>query len=271
MKRFLPILGAFLFASGLSASADPLSGPLWFAGDDATVAPLCSRSFYDVWLADRLSIGLRLSHASLTDGDRPASYEKDFIGAINKLDDDDELSLGLEIRYWTAPYLLLTFGWDHVAGRTRNFNTPNHHSDGTATLSGPVLLAEGLLPLMDEKLLLHAGPGIAYGSGGFDHVTWWRLGYSDAEGWRQSGSPSSGARGGRYREIQVDDAFGLVLSAGVAWRITDRAELDFSIRHVWIEPDVCWGYRSSGKFYEEQKGEFTMDHLSVSAMLSWVF
>lgn len=263
MKRIPILLGLVLFASGLSglAASDP----------ESYAAPtLFDQAFYDDWILDRISIGLRISHATLTDGKRPASYSKDFIGAINKLDDDDEISILPELRYWTARYLLVTLGMDHAAGRTRNFNTPNHHSDGTATLDGPVLLAEGLLPLMDDTLFLHAGPGIALDKGGFDHETWWRLGYSDEQGWRQSGSPKKEPRG-HFREIRVDDAFGIVLSAGVAWRPIDRLELDVSLRHTWIEPDVRWGYVGRRGFDEQQKGEFTLDHLSVSAMVCWVF
>ena len=266
MKRAPLLLALSLSAACLPASAEPAAAP----AQDVPAAKLESRSFYDDWLADRLALGLRISHATLTDGKRPANYKQDFIGAINKLDDDDEISILPELRYWAARNLLLTLGMDHVAGRTRNFNTSNHHSDGTATMDGPVLLVEGLLPLLDDTLLLHAGPGIAYDFGDFDHVTWWRLGYSDEAGWRQSGSPKSGARG-HLREIQVDDAFGLVLSAGVAWRPIERMEIDVSVRHTWIEPDVRWGYVGRRGLDEQQKGEFTLDHLSVSAMLSWVF
>ena len=269
MNRIPTLFGLALLAAGVSSHAEPVFGSS--PSGDSTAPSLVARPFYADWIADRLSIGLRISHATLTDGKRPANYDKDFIGAINRLDDTDELSVLPEVRYWTARYLLLTLGMDHVAGRTRNFNTPNHHSDGIATLDGPVLLVEGLLPLMNDTLFLHAGPGIAYDFGDFDHVTWWRLGYSDEEGWRQSGSPSSGSRGGRYREVQVDDTFGFILSAGFAWRPIDRMELDVSIRHTWVEPDVRWGYSKRGHFDEQQQGKFTLDHLSVSAMLSWVF
>lgn len=268
MKHIPSLLGLALLATGLSSYAGPVSGP---SSNGNSAAPaLVARPFYADWIADRLSIGLRVSHATLTDAKRTASYDKAFIGAVNKLDDDDEISILPELRYWTARNLMLTLGMDHVAGRTRNFNTPNHHSDGTATLDGPVLLVEGLLPLLDDTLLLHAGPGIAYEYGDFEHVTWWRLGYSDEEGWRQFGSSKSKSRG-HLREVQVDDAFGFVLSAGAAWRPIDRLELDVSIRHTWVEPDVRWGYSGHGHFDEQQKGKFTMDHLSVSAMLSWVF
>jgi hypothetical protein len=48
-------------------------------------------------------------------------------------------------------------------------------------------------------------------------------------------------------------------------------EIDVSVRHTWIEPDVRWGYVGRHEFDEQQKGEFTLDHLSVSAMVSWMF
>lgn len=262
-----------LFGLGASRSlAEPIEGEaLWFAGDDAAVCQLVSRGFYDEWVADRLTVGIRIGKNHLTDGKRPGNYEQDFVGAIYRLDDDDDIVVYPELRYWVARHFRFTLGMDSAGGRTRNFNTPNHHSDGTATVKGPLFLVEAVYPMLDDTLLLHAGAGLTWGFGDFDYVTWWHLGHSSEASWKARGSRTNRTRAGYYRQMNVDDALGVAVSCGLAWRPTDRVELDFSVRHVWIEPDCHWGYQYDDHFEEHQVGEFTLDHLQVSAMLSYVF
>ena len=271
MKNPTALAAALAAISISSASAAPLEGPLWLAGEDASVVSLCSTSFYDDWIADRLTIGLRISSNRLTDGKRPANYEEDFLGAIYHLDNANDTIVWPEVRYWAVRYVRLSFGWNSVAGRTRNFNTPNHHSDGKATLKGPVFMAEAVYPMLDDTLFLYAGGGFMYGRGGFGHVTWWHLGYSDEESWRSVGAPKNERRGRYYRQINVENEWGTVLSCGVAWRPVDRFELDFSVRKIWIEPDCSWGYARGNDFDEQQSNVFTLDHLQFGMTLSYVF
>ena len=98
----------------------------------------------------------------------------------------------------------------------------------------------------------------------------WKLGYSSEADWASVGRPNK-AREHYWREIQVDDAFGLSVAAGVSWRPVPEAELDLSLRHTWIEPDCDFGYRRGGSFSSQADGEFTLDHLSVVLTASYVF
>ena len=125
--------------------------------------PLRTESFYDTWLKDRLSVGLGLSYATLTDAKRPKDVEngRTFVGYVWKLEDTDRIGVVPELRYWASDYVRLVLSTDRVSGRTRNYNLEKH-SDGDVDLWGPQLLVEGLYPLCDETVFLHAGAGIVY-------------------------------------------------------------------------------------------------------------
>ena len=268
-NRLRPLLCLAALAA-LSASAGESRS--WFVGDDATVFPLLSHGTYDTWLRDRLSVGLEFSFSSLTDAKRSADKgsDKTFVGFINELDDDDEFGVFPSVSYWAADYVRLTLFRDSVAGRTRNYNTENHHSDGVVKAAGPALLVEGLYPMRGDTVFLHAGLGLSWAFGDFEEDGWWHLGYSSEASWREYGSPGTKA-GDHYREIEVDDSVGILLAAGVAWRPVPRMELDFSLRHTWLEPDCKFGYRRRSGFEVRDTGEFTLDHLTAALTVSWVF
>lgn len=271
MNRTVLPFSVLLAALAATAFAElPAEAP---AESPAPAVPLRAESFYDVWLKDRLTIGLGLSFSTLTDAKRPKDVEnhRTFVGFIWKLEDDDQIGVVPEIRYWAADYLRLVLSLDRVSGRTRNYNQQKH-SDGTASLWGPQLLVEGLYPLCDNTVFLHAGAGIAYDFADFTEVSWWKLGYSSAENWEYYGRTKK-ARQSRYREIRVDDAFGWTIAAGVSWRPHPDFELDLSLRHTWIEPDCRFGYNYGGRrgFEKDQDGDFTLDHLSVVLTGSYAF
>lgn len=274
MKRS-PILAALAALVLVPSAAPAEETPYWFAGEDATVYPLVARDFQETWLSDRLSIGLGFSFATLTDAKRPkdAPGEATFVGFVWKLEDTRQAGFVPELRYWAATYLRVTLTTDRVAGRTRNYNQMKH-SDGVAELWGPELLLEGVYPLCDDTVFLHAGVGLSYEFGDFSEVTWWNLGYASEAAWRDHGSPTVKTAQDHYREIHVDDAVGWTLAAGCSWRPTPRLELDLSLRHTWIEPDCEFGYNygsRKGGFKKQLDGEFTLDHLAVALTCSYVF
>lgn len=258
-------------AGGFALAGAPAGEPYWFAGDDATVFPLVSTDFHETWLKDRLSIGLALAHSSLTDAKRSPDkmHGSTFVGFINKLDDEDSLRFTPTISWWAAPFLRFSIFRDGISGRTRNYNTAAKHSDGVVKAEGPAFVAEGMLPLVGDTVFLRAGCGIVWADADFDEETWWHLGYGSADAWKAYGSPSTPA--GKMREIDMDDAFGFLVCAGVAWRPIPRLEAELALRHVWLEPDCHYGYRLSGGFQEHSSGNFTLDHLTVSLGVSYVF
>lgn len=234
---------------------------------------LQTESFFDLWIEDRLTVGLGVSWSVLTDAERPkdAGRRKTFVGYIWKLEDEDQFGVLPELRYWAAPNLRIVLSMDRVSGRTRNFNLAKH-SDGVAELMGPQLLVEGLCPMCDETVFLHAGAGVVYDFADFEEDAWWKLGYASEASWNEYGRTGK-TRQDYFREIRVDDAFGWTLSVGASWRPHPRFELDLSLRHTWIEPDCQFGYNYGKKkgFEKHSDGDFTLDHLSVALTGSYVF
>ena len=277
MKRNAAIaLFALIAAAAPFAPAVDGTSPYWFAGEDATVFPLVSREFQETWLQDRLTIGLGVRYNCLTSKSRPedTTRTKTFIGYVNRLEDEDEFGLVLpEIRYWAADYVRATLSFADVSARTRNFNA-TRHSDGVANAWGPEFLVEGLWPLCEDTVFLHAGAGVTYAFCDFSEDLWWNLGYSTRQDWIDHGSPPVKTAANHYREIHVDDAFGYALCAGVSWRPAPRLELDLSLRHTWLEPDCTFGYNYGSKhggYKKQMDGELTLDHLAVVLSCSYVF
>lgn len=235
--------------------------------------PLRTESFGDIWFKDRLTIGLGVSWSVLTDAERPkdADRRKTFVGYVWKLEDEDQVGVLPELRYWAAPNLRIALSMDRVSGRTRNFNLAKH-SDGVVELMGPQLLVEGLYPMCGDTVLLHAGAGVVYDFADFKEVAWWHLGYSSEAAWNEYGRTGK-TRQNYFREIRVDDAFGWTLAAGASWRPSPHFELDLSVRHTWIDPDCQFGYNYGARkgFERHSDGDFTLDHLSVALTGSYVF
>ena len=280
MKRILALLPALaLFA--VPATADEAApAPETPAAAPAPEIPVPAVAlerddFYETWIEDRLSLGLGLSYTTLTDPRRPKdnNRQKTFVGFVWKLEDEDEVGVVPELRYRASDHVRLTLSMDRVSGRTRNFNQAKH-SDGVVEAMGPMLLAEGLWPLCDDTVFLHAGVGLAYAFADFEEVTWWHLGYASEAAWIARGRPSVRTAQDHYREIKVDDAFGWAVAAGATWRPHPRFELDLSLRHVWLDPDCQFGYTYSarkGGFKKHLDGDFTLDHLAVALTGSYVF
>lgn len=285
------LLSAFALLAVPALADDPAAAPAPAEAEAAAEAPaaaptpareapvpayrLESDDFFDVWIRDRLSIGLGLSYSVLTSPTRPKDYDrnKTFVGFIWKLEDVDQVGVIPELRFRASDHVRLTLSMDRVSGRTRNFNQAKH-SDGNVEAMGPLLLAEGLWPLCDDTLFLHAGAGVAYAFADFEEITWWHLGYASEDAWNVRGRPTVHTAQDHYREIKVDDSFGLALAAGASWRPHPRFELDLSVRHVWLEPDCQFGYTYSkrkGGFKKHQDGDFTLDHLAVALTASYVF
>ena len=242
------------------------------AADDGAL-PLESGSFHDRYLAGRLSIGATALSTSLTDAKRPEDKGagKTFVGFIYKLEDDHATRLVPTVSYYMPEYMLrASLSWDSVYGRTRNYNK-TRHSDGVVKTQGPSFLLEVAYPFLDDTLIAHAGVGFVAANSDFTEDTWWRLGFSSEEAWKARGAPSHVSRGARLREIRVDDVFAPMIGGGLSWRPVEHLELDLSARYVKMEPDCEFGYSHGGRFSRSEKGEFTLDHASVAATVSYVF
>ena len=236
-------------------------------------------SFYDVWIRDRLSLGLSLSYAKLTDADRPEDEDRKrtFLGYVNHLSLENKLGFAPTINWLACEYVRIGLTFHKTEVRTLNFivapEIGKKLSDGNATETGLILSLEGTYPFVEGKLRPHAGVGLGWYRGDFKEDTWWRLGYPSPLNWEEAGRPSSGSAIDRYRSIQVDDAFGMSALAGVAWRPARHIEIDLSLRKTWLNPDCNFGYdmKDTGERVTKLKGDFSMDTIAAVLTVSWVF
>lgn len=269
MKHAVALLSVLLLSAAASAAVGASAAPV----PPVPAIRLQEESVFDVWIRERLAIGLSASWSKLTDRTRPKDVMggRTFVGYVWKLEDTDQTGIVPEIRYWAAPFARVSLGLDRVCGRTRNYNLEKH-SDGDAELMGPQLLVEGLYPLCDDTVLFHAGAGIVYDFADFSEVAWWHLGYASEASWNRLGRPRT-PRAGYTREIRVDDAFGWTLAAGAAWRPHPNFEVDLSLRHTWVDPDCEFGYNHGGRigFRKDLGGDLALDHLTVALTGSYVF
>lgn len=200
--------------------------------------------FYENWIEGKLSIGLTYSIFRLTDGDRPANREDDFLGNINELRDAHENNIFPVLEYQACDYFNIGFTYTKIEARTMNFN--NKESDGNAELSGPVIIAEFTYPLWEKRLYPHIGMGIAFLKGDFKEDTWWHLGYSSPEAWDYYGKPSKKTRLNYYRDIEVEDQTKAFFTIGLSYRPHPHVKLDLSYRKISLSPDCNFAYDYRG-------------------------
>lgn len=259
MKRFTS------FSASRTAAAAVLSVSL------SSAAFAAGEPFREVWLTDRLSVGLGVGVSYLTDKHRHPHKEEGytFVGFVNELDDEHAVFPVPEVAWWATRNLRLRLAFDHVEGRTRNYNYD--HSDGTVRIRGPVFAAEFVYPTFDDTLFPHAGFGVAWENARFKPERWWTLGWYYEDEWAEAGRPEK-KKSGYTRAIKVDDTIGWVLSAGVSWRPVPRLQLDATVRHVWAEPECEYGSVRRKKGYSrELDGKFWLDHATVAVSASYVF
>ena len=261
------------------APVAPVFGPPPPRAAAAQMPVLQEESFYDVWIRDRLALGLSLSFAKLTDGDRPSdlSRRRTFLGYINELNLEDDFAWEPMLTWLASDFVRLGLTWQSTEARTMNCNINaemgRSMSDGVVSSAGPVLLVEGAYPLKGGEWRPHAGMGLGWYRGDFDEDAWWGLGYAGPKSWKAAGKPGNRTADGRRRYIDVDDEIGLSLVLGVAWRPIPELELDLSLRKTWLEPSCEFGYRDdkTGRSDRQSSGEFTLDSLAVSLTASYVF
>lgn len=229
------------------------------------------------WLADRLTLGLGIRLAHFTANHRPPDRDggKTFVGFVNEIDLRNDTLVVPVVTYWAARYLRLGATWECLKGKTYNYDPdnphgPHLHSDGQERLEGPVFTVEGLWPLLDDTLFPHAGAGLFYGMGDFREEEFWYYGYGSQASYEADGKPKE-TKSNFKREIHSDDAFGFLLTAGVAWRPFTHFQVDLDVRQMWVEPDIEYGYMKKKGWEHHRDGELTFDNVTWTLSASYVF
>ena len=226
------------------------------------------QEYIDPYVAERLTLGLRLVNNKLDETSRPADRDggRTFLGYVNELEQQEKSGVRLVVGYRFCPYFGVEVSHDEVAARTRNYNTGL--SDGVLRLSGPVFAAAFSYPVTD-KLSPYVGLGYAPWSASFEHDDWWRLGYGSPEDHEARGSPREALVPSRLIEVGDDSATFFTL--GVAYRFHRRAQLDVMMRQIDLTSKARFYHDYAGHRVLEREGEFTMKHSTYSIALSYVF
>ena len=127
-----------------------------------------------------------------------------------------------------------------------------------------------MYPCADDTLLPHLGAGVIYGFADFEEDRWWSLGYSSPAEYDATGHTYK-TKNDKFREIRVEDNFGFVLQAGIAWRPMEHVQLDLILRQTFLTCDAEFGYRGNHGFRRELPGEFDVDNFAVVVTAAYVF
>lgn len=263
MKMMNPVnrvYQAMMAAGVLLLSAPLLSAQEAPVAEDPLVFPQPAvlqekNSFYETWVKNRLSVGLRVSSITLTDNDRPEDYscEKTFLGNINHLENERKTTLYPFIAYQFKPWFGLSLSYDSVRASTRNQNWQKNPTDGDVEMSGLLIMTQFRLPLLEERLFPFVELGLAPWTSKFIHDPNW---YD----------------GGR-REMFVHTAgdSSLVYALGLAWRPHSKVEISASFRHMEMTADAKYYNRSKGFTEFRKAGEFTLEHNAVCFAAAYRF
>jgi outer membrane protein W len=231
--------------------------------------------FYDSYLKDTLQIGLRETYQTLTDSDSGAKGgtqgEGTFLGTIYALDEVQNYLPNLYATYFFSKYWGVELAYDSAEAETvaTSIGSSIIKSDGDVSLAGPTLSLVGRYPNR-TKFTPYVSVGLGYYFGDFDEEAHWALGYSDPSAYEAAGSPST-SYNGKIRVMDVDNAFGLVMATGCAYRLTDRLSLDLSLSYTNVTADATFYGYQYGVLYTEQDGSFPLDNVAVRAGITFTF
>ena len=218
-------------------------------------------SFFDDYISERLTVGLRVSTFRLRHADRPPDRDggRTFVGYINKLEEEDDVNFNPTVTWWIARYAALELTWDGVEASTWNYNLKTANgkgtTDGNIKMSGPILGLRLQYPLFDLAVTPYVGIGYAK----------WSTKFERSREWAREGP-------GKERIMDCDDDSGIVWTLGVGLRPIPHCEVDLMVRKLDLTSDAEFWYGHNGhKTKYNSSGDFNLDHVAYGAAVSYVF
>ena len=227
----------------------PAARPVPATRRDAALPPSPEkRSAYDNLLAEKLSVGVSLSSASMDKTHVPYDphQEANFLGNINRLDESDMNGVGVVVRYAPCPYLAVQFSND-LHAELGMWNNENESRDANFVLEG--FTYELLLMLPIEKLRLTPYVGLGYTdlSCSIDYNGWWHYGWDSPASYNTYANGSKEPRNSVTRWMEVDEpSSAFTFSAGVSVQLWRYAQLDLFWRTMSIDDADISFYRDVG-------------------------
>jgi len=265
-----PAASSRITRTPVSASARNAARPAPARAEPAPEEP----SFYDDWIAKRLSIGLALTYGWVRDGhvSYDSTQKHNFIGNINDMDERDGVAVGLVARYAFLPWLAVEAANDFRCDLDAQ-NMDGASCDGTLKLRSWRLQAILLWPDETWAVRPWAGIGIEDVSASFSHAPWWHYGWSSPEDYARYGQGSKKPHNGAMRTMSVEDpGIAPVLSLGVTAELHRNVRLDVFGRWTGCDDVSVTFTRTEGhRVTIRRTGAFPAEHFAVGVALRAVF
>jgi len=230
-------------------------------------------AFNEQYLHGKLRLGTRASWFNLRNADSgtlgsdmDAAFGKTFLGTIYALDEEQNyLPFKVFVGYDFTKYFGIELSYDSLKAKTvASANEPTgrvQKTDGSLTLSGPVISLIGRLPNSTD-FTPYIGVGVAFYRSSFDADSAW----ARTENFDGNGSV-------RTRDMVVDNINTLVLSAGVTWNFTENWFLDCSVQAANADVNAVFEPSDNGKKTHDGdvKGHFPMDYVAIRLGIGYVF
>jgi len=229
-------------------------------------------AFNEKYLHGKLRLGTRASWFNLRNADSgsqgsdfDAATGKTLLGTIYALDEEQNyLPFKFFVGYDFTKYFGIELAYDSLKAKTvASANEPTgrvQKTDGSLTLSGPVISLIGRLPNSTD-FTPYIGVGVAFYHSSFDATSEWAR--------TENYSPGVVAT----REMVVDNINTLVLSAGVTWNFTENWFLDCSVQAANADVDAVFepsfnGVKDHGG---DRRGHFPMDYVAIRIGIGYAF
>lgn len=237
-----------------------------------------SPTFYDTYIAEKLSVGVRVGHRFLTDSDsgQEGGWEGSgtYLGTIYAIDEAPDYIPHIFASYAFTEYLSIELAYDNIKGET--LATSIQHpatgtkSDGDVSLTGFTFTVMGSYP-NESKFTPYAGLGFGYFQGDFEETDHWGLGYYSEPHYVDLGSPGT-PYNGRRKWMDIDDTVAFLITFGTKYDLSKNFYLDASFQYIMVEADAT--YRKSEYEIEADHasyGTFPLDNISLRLGIGYTF
>lgn len=211
--------------------------------------------FFDNYIKDHLQIGIRSAYRVLTDDDsghRGGVYGSGtYLGTIYGLDEEQNAApMLINMTYFFNKYLGIELAYDRIEAETAAIDSVTllEKTDGDVILAGPTISLIGQYR-NSTNFIPYAGVGFGLYFGSFDADSEWTL--------------SSEYNGAAYNHMEIDNVFGLLITAGTKWLLLNNWALDLSVQYVKVDPDATYTGYYYGQKYTTQTGHFPMDNVAL--------
>jgi len=235
-------------------------------------------TFFNTYIANRLSIGARFTHRILTDSD--SGHEGGvrgsgtYLGTIYAIDEVQNYFPFSFIRYDFTEYIGVELAYDSIEGETLATSIQHPEtgtkSDGDVSLTGFTVTVIGSYP-NESRFTPYCGLGIGYFQGDFEETDHWALGYYSEPHYAEHGSPGT-PYNGRRKWMNIDDTLGFIITAGTKYELPNHWFLDASLQYIMVDADAH--YEKSVYDVEagySRDGTFPLDNLVFRFGIGYTF